>query len=202
MPNGGEPAAIKPPLTRRVKLGIGATVVSLVILVYPGQLALPVFALMPLMPRPGGCAPILAGLVFVAFLLVGLLISGVLIAFGIVAVILAALRKRTGLVGAVFLNAAVLSLLMLAPFGYPKGSDSGLLGLYVILAICALIPLTALVLLLSPALFASWHSRGAFVATAVLVGLLLLPGVVNLISFGGPVHDLFFAQPAASVSHC
>jgi hypothetical protein len=199
--NVGEAATVKPPLTGRLKFGIGLTALSVVILVFPGGLALPVYALIAFLPRPGGCAASGAAIVFVAFLVAGLVLSGLLIAFGIATVVLTALRKRTSLVAAVLFNAIVVSLLVLAPLGYPTSSDSARLGVYVTLAICAVIPVTALVLLLSPAAFSSWfHSRGPFVVTCVLVGLLLLPGPVGLVSLGGPVHDLFFAQHAASVS--
>ena len=79
MPNGGQPAVISPPLDRRIKFGIGATVVSLVILVYPGQMVLPLNALFPLMPRMGGCANFAAPVLFIAFLLLALVLSCVLI---------------------------------------------------------------------------------------------------------------------------
>jgi hypothetical protein len=198
MPNGGQ-SAIKPPLNRRIKFGIGATVVTLVILVYPGQMALPLNALFPLMPRMGGCANFAAPFVFIAFLVLALVLSGILIGIGVIGIVLTALRKRTGLVAAALLNATVVSLLLMSPLAYSTSADPGAFSLYVLLDVCALVPATALVLLLSPTMFSSWwHSRVPFVATAVAAGLLLLPGAAGAVAFGFDVRDLSAPQPAST----
>src|ERR1700694_4367388 len=105
MQNGGRSAPIRPALTRRTKLGIWATVVALLILVYPGQMALPASLLTPLVPRVTGCASMGMAVYVVAVFGLAYVISGVLIGLGIVAVIGAAYRNRFGLVGAVLVNA-------------------------------------------------------------------------------------------------
>ena len=198
MPNGDEPPAIKPRLTRRIKFGIAATAASVMLLVFPGQMVLPLYALFPLIPR-GGCANFLAGFIFVAVLAVGFILSVVLIILGILFVVLATLRKRTGLVGAVLLNAVIFSLLLLIPLDSQPSTDPGALGLYVLLAICALIPAAALVLLLSRTVFRSWwQSSGPFIATAVAAGLLVLPGAAGTVALGFQVRDFVAPQPAVA----
>lgn len=198
MVNAEQPARSKPPLTRRVKFGIGATVVSLVILVYPGMMALPLTALIPLMPRMQGCANFGAPLVFLAFFALAFLLSGLLIGSGIVAVVLVALRKRIGILGAVVLNAAVCSLLLMAPLDYSAKADSEGFSLYVLLAIFALVPAAALVLLLSPRVFSSWAlASRPFIAAAVATVLFLLPGAAGVVALGFQARNLYAPQPAA-----
>jgi hypothetical protein len=199
MVNVEQAARIKPPLTRRIKFGLGATAVTLVLLVFPGQMVLPLYALLPLMPRMGGCANFLAPVIFIIFIGAGFLLSVVLIIIGIVAIVLAAVRKRIGLVGAVLVNAAVVSLLLLTPLDFPASGDPGAFGLYVLLAICALIPAAAMVLLLSRTVFRSWwHSSRPFIATAVAAGLLVLPGAAGTVALGFQVRDFIAPQPAAA----
>jgi hypothetical protein len=70
--------------------------------------------------------------------------------------------------------------------------------------ICALIPGTAVVALLSPTVFGAWWRSGRpFIATAAAVGLLLLPGGAGVVSLGSQIAGLSTPQPAASSpSHC
>ncbi len=197
----GPPVAIRPTLARRTRIGIGATVVTLVLLVYPGQMVLPVTAMTPLMPRAGGCGNFLIGIVGLAFFGLAFLVSGALIGLGIVAVAAASRGNRIGLVGAVLINAVVISLLLMTPLGFSPTQDLGAFGLYAVLTICAVIPATALVLLLSPTDFGSrWQSGRPFIATAVAAGLLLLPGAAGTVALGLQVVSVTSSHPAASAT--
>jgi len=192
-------APLRPILARRTKIGIGATVATLVLLVYPGQMALPMSALSPLMPRMSGCANFAMGFIGLAFFGLAFVISGVLIGLGIVAVAAAARGNRKGVIGSVLINAVVISLLLMTPLEFSPNVDAGVFGLYAVLTVCAVIPATALVLLLSPTTFrSSWHSRRPFLATAIAAGLLLLPGAAATVALGFQVASYASSQPAAS----
>jgi hypothetical protein len=195
-----QPLKSRPPLTLRIKVGLGATVLSLAILVYPGQMALPLNVLTPLMPTMHGCANFGGPLVAVAFFGLAILLSLALICLGILAIVATALRWRFGLVTAVLINATVASLLMMTPLDYSASGDPGALSLYVLLTICAVIPLAATVLLLSPKVFGAWLKSGrSFTVTAVAAGLLLVPGAAGAVDLGSQVSGIS-AQPAAAVT--
>ena len=187
----------KPSLPRRVKVGIGATVVSLVFLAYPGQFALPVIVLIPLMPKSTGCFNFLAPFVFLLFVGVSLLLSVAIVGVGIVAVVLAALRFQAGLVMAVVFNAIVASLLLIGPLSFSAygAPDQGEFGLFALLAGCAIVPIAALVLLLVPA---AYRSSRVFTVTALAAALLLLPGVAGGVAFGLELAGFTVSQPANS----
>jgi len=170
------------------------TAVSLVLLVYPGFMALPVIALTPLIPHTGGCANFGAGIVAVAFFGVAFLLSAALIVVGILAIIGTALRSRIGLVGAVLINAVVISLLLMTPLDF-----SARQGFDVVLTVGAFIPAAAMALLLSPAVFGSWwHAGRPFVATVVAAGLLLLPGAAGTAVLGLQAAGMSFSQSTPS----
>ena len=191
-----------PALTRRrvprpLKFGLGVTAVSLVLLILPGEMGLPFTALTPFMPHTSGCANFFGPVLFLGFFVLAVLISGALITLGTVAVVLAALGNRFGLLGAIAINAVVMSLLLGSPLGFSLGQDPGALSLYVFLSVCALIPAAALVLLLSPTTFASWwRAPRAFLVTAIVTGVLLLPGAIGLVSLGLQVSSVSAVQPA------
>ncbi len=181
-----QPARVRRPVARRIKVGIGLTVVSLVILVLPGTMELPLSALEPLWPHMGGCANFLIPLVLLAFFAIGFLLSAALIVFGIVAVILAGMGKAFGLIASILVNAVVATLLLLPSITFGPGPvDPQELGLFGLLAACAVVPIAAVALLLRPAEFRSrWRSPGPLAAICVIVALLLAPGAVGLATFG------------------
>jgi hypothetical protein len=186
--------AKRPPLSRRIKVGLVLTGVSLVLLIFPGYMALPLTALTPLMPHTGGCANFGAGIVAVAFFGLAFLLSAALIVLGILAIIGSALRSRIGLVGAVLINAVILSLLLMTPLDVAAQH-----GFDIFLTVSALIPAAALALLLSPAVFGSWwHGGRPFVATAAAAGLLLLPGAAGSVVLGFEMAGMSFSQPTPS----
>jgi hypothetical protein len=195
----GRSASVRPPLPRRIKFGLGATGVSLLLLILPGQMVLPLTAMTRLMPRWTGCANFGSPALGLAFFGLAILISCALIGLGIAAIAGTALRNRFGLVGAVAINAVVISLLLATPLNLWLVRDSDALGLYIRLDTYALVPAAALVLLLSPTTFASWwRSPRAFLVTAVATALLLLPGAAGLVSLGIQVGGMSSSQPAAS----
>jgi hypothetical protein len=205
MQSGGPPAPTRPALPRRIKVGIGATVVTLVILVYPGQMALPASLLTPLVPRVTGCANMGMAVVVVALFGVAYVISGVLVGLGIVAITLTARRNRIGLVGAVLINAITISLLLTAAvpfapaFAITPGLDPAVLGLFELLGVCALVPAAAIVALLSPTVFRSWWRSGRpFVATFAAVGLLLIPGAAGVVVLGSQIAGMSAPQPTTN----
>ena len=196
----------KPRLPLRVIIGLCATGVSLFILVLPGELILPAFALTPLYPRMGGCANFLAPLVFVAFLALGVVISLALIGVGITAIVLTATRVRGGLATAVVVNAIIATLLLVMPLSEPGrgGLDEGSLGLYTLAAVCSVFPLAATILLLAPSLY---RASRTYVAMLIATGLLLLPGaggltVLGLELGGAAVFSAPSTTPVAQTAHC
>jgi hypothetical protein len=198
--------ARKPRLPLRVILGLCATGVSLFILVFPGEMILPAFALMPVFPRMGGCANFLAPVVFLAFFALGVIISLVLVVVGITAIVLTAKRVRGGLTTAVVVNAVVAMLLLVTPLSAAGSStlDQGTLALYTLAAVCAVFPLAGTILLLAPALHGS--SR-RYVATLIATGLLLLPGAAGLtvlgLDLGGAaVFPASSTTPVSQTAHC
>jgi hypothetical protein len=198
---GGNSVSTRPPLPRRINVGLVATGISLLLLVNPGQMALPFLALDPLMPRVSGCANFGAPIMFLAFFALAMLISVVLIGLGIAAIVTTALRIRLGLIGAIALNAVVMTLLLVGSLSFPVNGGSGALSLDIVLCVCALIPAAALVLLLSPSTFASWWRwPRVFTITVVATALLLLPGAAGLVSLGVQAAGLSSAQPAATTS--
>jgi hypothetical protein len=201
MGNGGQAAPTRPVLTRRIKVGIGATVVTLVVLFFPGQMVLPLAVLTPFMPRTSGCFNFGAGIVALAFFGLSFLISLALIGLGIAAAVALLVRKRIGLVGAVLVNAVAMSLMLMTPLEFSPSVDPGIFGLYALFTVCALIPAAALVSLLSPSVFDPWwRSRRPFIATAVAAGLLLLPGVAGTVVLGFQIASTFASQPTANSS--
>ncbi len=191
---GPQAAAIRPPVNLRIKVGLVLTGVSLVLLVYPGFMALPVIALTPLIPHTGGCANFAAGIVAVAFFGLAFLLSAALIVLGILGIIGTVLRSRIGLAVAVLINAVVLSLLLMPPLDVSTQH-----GFDVVLTVSALIPAAALALLLSPAVFGSWwHGGRPFVVVVVAAGLLLLPGVAGTVVLGLQMAGMSFSQSAPS----
>jgi hypothetical protein len=196
---GGQAASTRPRLPLRLKVGLGVTGLSLFLLIFPGQMALPLTALTPLMPRMGGCANFGAPIVFVAFFGVAILLSAALIGLGIASIVLTALRVRIGLLGAIVINASVMSLLLISPLDFSLGTDPGAMSLYVFLSACAVVPATALALLLSPATFASWwRAPRAFLVTAIVVAVLLVPGAIGLVSLGLQAGGISSVPPAAA----
>ncbi|HEX9094640.1 MAG TPA: hypothetical protein VF990_00915 [Candidatus Dormibacteraeota bacterium] len=192
-------AAIRAPINLRIKVGLVLTGVSLLLLIFPGYMALPLTALTPLIPHMSGCANFGIGLVAIAFFGLAFLISAAIIVVGVLAVIGTALRSRIGLVGACLINALVVSLLLMTPLDFSANQDPGAIGLDILLDICALIPAAALALLLSPAVFGSWwHASRPFVVMAVAVGTLLLPGAAGTISLGQQVAGMPYSQAAQS----
>jgi hypothetical protein len=199
MQNGGGSGPVRPALSRRTKLGIGATVATLVVLVYPGQMLLPVSVFAPLMPHKIACGSIGVGIFALAFFALAFLISCALIGIGIVAVVAVIQRRRIGLVGAALLNAVAISLMLMLSFEFSPRLDPGVFGLDALFAVCAVIPATALVSLLSRTVFRSWWGSGRpFVATAVAAGLLLLPGVAGTVNLGYQLSSTYASQPAAT----
>src|SRR5690348_13597896 len=195
--------ARKPRLPLRATLGLIATGISLVILVFPGDMILPLFALMPVTPHMGGCANFLAPLVALAFFGLGILLSLGLIVVGIVAIVLTALRVSGGPTMAVVVNAIVATLLLVMPFslGDPGRLDQSELGLAVLMAIAAVIPLAGALLLLGRS-----PSR-TYVATLVTAAVLLLPGAAGLtvlaLDLGGiAVLQTQATTPAGQTAHC
>jgi hypothetical protein len=195
----------KPRLPLRVILGLCATGVSLFILVIPGELILPASALEPLYPRMGGCANFLAPVVFLLFFALGILISLGLIAVGITAIVLAALRARGGLATAVVVNVVVATLLLVFPLsaGGLGGVDQSSLGLFALLAACAVFPLSGTILLLGPSYY---RSPRTFVVTLVAAVVLLLPGAAGLtvlgLDLGGVVSHTPTVTPVSQTAHC
>lgn len=181
----------------RTKVGIGATVLTLLILVIPGQMELPLTVLIPLMPKNHSCFNPAAPFVFLVFLGLGLFLSLGLFAVGIVGVVLAAIGTRAGLVMSVLFNAVVTSLLLIPPITFSAYGppDPGSLGLFAVLAVCAIVPVAAMVLLLVPAAY-RWSRL--FMATALVAGLLLVPGAVGGVAFGLELAGLTVIQPAPS----
>jgi hypothetical protein len=198
--------ARKPRLPLRATLGLIATGISLVILVFPGDMILPLFALMPVTPHMGGCANFLAPLVALAFFGLGILLSLGLIVVGIVAIVLTALRERGGPTMAVVVNAIVATLLLVMPFslGGPGGIDQSGLGLAVLTAVAAAIPLAGALFLLGRSLY---RSSRTYVATLVTAAVLLLPGAAGLtvlaLDLGGiAVLQTQTTTPAGQAAHC
>lgn len=181
-----QPAQPRRPVPLRIRFGIGLTVLSLVILVLPGTMELPLSALEPLWPHMGGCANLLIPLVGLAFFAVGFLLSAALIVFGIVAVILAGMGRSFGLISSILVNAVVATLLLLPSITFGPGPvDPQELGLFGLLAACAVVPIAAVALLLQPAEFRSrWRSPRPLAAICVIVALVLAPGAVGLAAFG------------------
>lgn len=182
-----QPAVAKRPIPRRVKLGIALSALGLVTLVYPGQMIVPISIIMPFWPPVHGCFNFLAPLLLVAFVLVAIGLTLVVLVAGTLALIFTGLGRRGGLVAAVVVDASVVSLLLMTPLAFSRfdvSSDPSLLGLYGLMDVCALFPAAGLALLLSPRLFAVWLPTGkAFAATCVTVGLLLVPGAFGTAEF-------------------
>jgi len=206
MQSAGVLVARKPRLPLRAILGLCATGVSLFILVFPGQMLLPAFALMPVYPRTGGCANFLAPVVFLAFFALGIIISLALIVVGITAIVLTALRVRGGLVTSVVMNAIIATLLLVMPLSAAGfgALDQGVVGLYALAAVCAVFPLAGTILLLAPSLYSSSRTH---VATLITAGMLLLPGAAGLTVLGLDLSGVavFQAPSGEAVSqtaHC
>jgi hypothetical protein len=199
MDSAGQVGSVQPTLNRRTKLGVGATLATLVVVFYPGQMVLPLSFLSPLMPRSYGCGSFAVGIVGLVFFGLAFLMSAALIGLGALAVIGVIRRSRIGLVGAVLVNALTISLLLMAPLEFSSNRDPAFLGLYALLSVCALIPAIGLVSLLSPTVFGSWWRSGVpFIATTAAAGLLLVPGVVGLVALGAQIDNMSTSQPAAS----
>jgi hypothetical protein len=205
MQSAGVLVARKPRLPLRVILGLCATGVSLFILVIPGEMILPAFALEPLYPRMGGCANFLAPLVFLVFLALGVLISVGLIAVGVTAIVLAARQARGGVATAVVVNAVVAMLLLVMPLsaGGSGTVDQSSLGLYVLSAACAVFPLSGTILLLGPSYY---RSPRRFAVTLITAVVLLLPGAAGLtllgLDLGGVVSHAPSATQVSQAAHC
>jgi hypothetical protein len=151
------------------------------------------------MPRSYGCASFAVGIVAIVFFGLAYLISAALIGLGALAVIGVRRRSRTGLVGAVLVNAVSISLLLMTPLEFSGNRDPLFLGTYAVLMVSAVIPAIGLVSLLSPTVFGSWWRPGVpFIATAVAAGLLLVPGVVGLVALGVQIEGMSTPQPTIS----
>lgn len=196
----------KPRLSVRAVLGLVATGITLLLLVFPGDMVLPLLALTPVFPHMGGCANFLAPLVALAFFGVGILLSFALIVTGIVAIVLTALQVRGGSAIAVVLNAIVATLLLVTPLsmGSPGGLDQGMLGLAVLTAAAAVFPLAGTVLLSTRSLY---RSSRAYVATLIVAVVLLLPGAAGLtvlaLDLGGiGVFQTVTTTPVGQSANC
>jgi hypothetical protein len=143
---------------------------------------IPLMSLTPHVPR-GGCFNLLAAPITLAFFGAAFVISLMLIAVGISAIVLAALQARGGITTAVIVNVIVATLLLAVPLGLIESGplDSGSRELAALLAGSAVFPLAGASLLLSRSLY---RSSRTFVATLVVAGLLLVPGVASLAGFG------------------
>lgn len=206
MQSAGVLVAPRPRLPLRAILGLCATGISLFLLVFPGDLILPAFALTPVYPRVGGCANFLAPLLLLAFFVLGVVISLVLIVVGITAIVLTATRARGGVVMSVVVNAVIATLLLVMPLSAagPGGLSQGEVGLYSLAAVCAVFPLAGTILLLAPSLYGSSRLH---MATLIATGLLLLPGaggltVLGLDLGGAAVLQAPSATPVSQTAHC
>lgn len=206
MVGGAVVVARKPRLPLRAILGLIATGISLLILVFPGQMILPLYALMPFTPHMGGCANFLAPFVFLFFFGLGILASLALICTGITAIVLTALRVAGGSATAVLVNAIVATLLLVVPLsmGGPGGLDQTFVGLAVLTAAAAVFPIAGTLLLSTRALY---RSSRTYVATLVVAGVLLVPGAVGLtvlaLDLGGiAVFQTQTTTPAGQAAHC
>jgi hypothetical protein len=179
----------KPSLPLRIRVGIWVTVASLIILVYPGQMSLPLVILDPLMPRTGGCFSPLGPIVFLLFFGVGYLMSLLLLGLGIAAVVMASRGTRRGLVMAVQVNAVVASLLLIPALA----ADHGELGTFGLLAVVAVVPLTAMVLLLFPS---AYRSSRQFLITTLVAAVLLVPAAFGVVALGQDLAGVGVPQPA------
>jgi len=173
--------AVAPPRRRisvRLIVGLILTGLSLFLLFFPGDMLLPIFDI-PVMPRMGGCANFLGPVIFLFFLLLGVVVSIALIIVGIVAIVLTATKVRGGLTMAVVVDAVIASLLLMPSLGELNygATDSGQLGTAAVTAVFAVIPLAATVLLLARSQYRSRHS---FVAALVATCLVLAPGGVGV----------------------
>jgi hypothetical protein len=203
--DGPVAAAISAPPNLRTNLGTAATAGSLLILVFPGYLALPSLALDPLVQALGSeCPSHLGSLVRLAVLVLGgFLISFLLIAIGVIALVLIGRRARSGFrVGVVF-NTIVASLLlttsMTVSWGAPTEGGQWLVGLF---SLCGLVPVAGAVLMLDPSLF---QSSRQFAATLVSAALLLSPGAVGVTVFGLQQVGIVpfpLVSSTYDVSHC
>jgi len=185
-----------PRMPWRIRIGLGLTVLTLVIVVFPGTMILPLAVLTPILPTPHGCFNFLAPLLFLAFFAVGALISLFILGLGTAGVIMGAVRNPAGLVIAVLVDATVASLLLLSPVTV-TGSLSGGAdpGLFAVFAACAVIPVGAIVLLLLPSAY-PW--RRLFVATVAAAALLLVPGAVGGAAFGLQAAGISTPPPATT----
>jgi len=188
----------RPRMLWRIRIGLGLTALTLVIVVYPGMMALPLAVLSPLMPTPHGCFNFLAPFLFLGFLAAGGLISLSIIGLGIFAVFMGGARFRVGLVIAVLVDALVASLLLLAPVtdtGYlSSGHD---LRVFALFSAFAVIPIGAMVLLLLPS---AYRGPRLFVATTAAAILVLVPGAVGAAAFGLQAAGISIPPSAATPS--
>jgi hypothetical protein len=145
--------------SRRIKVGLVATIGALILLVYPGSWVLPVNALAVLLPR--GCTN--------GFALLILAVS-------------AAQRVQAGLVVAILIDMTIATLLLIPSLTFPwTQADRSSLSTSALTAVLAVIPLTADLLLVEPR---AYSSKRTFQATLIASGVILVPGLAGVIAFG------------------
>lgn len=200
-----EAGARMPPLPPRVIVGLCLAGVTLLLLVVPGDMILPILVLPA--PHVGGCFNPLAGLFMVIVFGLGFLLSLLLIGVGTVGIVLATKRVRGGLITAVLVDAVIATLFLASPLSFTPGefaSSSELMRNGVFYMLFALVPLASAVLLLTPK---PYRSSRAFVVTLIVACLLLLPGAGGVTAFaievmGSGVHQTQTTPTSSQVAHC
>jgi hypothetical protein len=177
------------PLPGRIKIGLVATALTVVLLIYPGLWELPLSALAVLLPR--GCSNGFVALI----LLPGLALNLILMMVGVGAVVSAAQGVKAGLVLAILFDAVVATLFLIPSFTFPwTQADRDFLYRSAWTALAAVIPLLGATLLLAPRAYAS---RRAFVVMVIVSGVMLAPGVVGVIAFGLRLTGVISPPPHA-----
>ena len=192
------------PPNLRTKLGTAATAGSVLILVFPGLLELPIVIVDPLVQAVGSqCPSLLGGAIRLGVdVVLGFLISLLLITVGVAALAMIGRRARTAFTVGVVFNTIVASLLLTTSMTVPWGSYEGGQWLVEMLSLCGLVPLAGAILMLDPSLF---QSSRQFAATLLSAALLLSPGAAGVTVFGLQVAGVVpfpLMSSMRDVSHC
>lgn len=189
----------------RVVIGLCMTGLSVILLVFPGDLVMPMTVSAPLFRvLPSPCFNFLALPFVIALFGVGILLSIGLIVVGLTAIVLTAVQVPGGLITAVLFNVTVATLFLLVPatFSANEFSSRGELATNgAFYAAAALVPLAAAALMLARSFY---RSSSSFLATVVVVSVLLLPGALSVTAFGLTLAGVpvMTVQPASRAAHC
>lgn len=173
----------------RMKVGLIASGLTIVLLLYPGRFEIPLNALAVWLPR--GCTN-----GFAAYLLVfGLAINLVLMVTGVAVVVSAVQRVQAGLVLTTLFDVTIATLFLIPSLTFPwTQADMSSVSYAAVTGLAALVPVTAAILLLDRR---AYSNRRAFVVTLIAFAVILAPGIAGAIAFGAELSGLVALPPPA-----